>query len=115
MEALGVQLQLLWFEGKPVPVPRPQGRSEYSGHLLYRGSAPIFVTTGLDHIEEMELDVARAAVEGKRSDESMLLRRLRVYRYRVRVPMPPSHIPRCARCFAEFLFQTEAEWQLRRS
>ena len=37
---LPLSLQLLWFEGKPMPVVRPQGNDEFSGHALYRGSAP---------------------------------------------------------------------------
>ena len=43
-EALHLPLQLLWLEGKPVPVCRPQnGTSDY-GHGEYKGTAPISVT-----------------------------------------------------------------------
>ena len=41
---LPLPTQLLWYEGKPFPLPRPQNSSHYQGHLLYEGTAPIFVT-----------------------------------------------------------------------
>ena len=108
--ALPLSLQLLWYEGKPVPIARPQGRDGEAGHLLYTGSAPIFVTTPLKRIEQMEQSVEQATAEGTSSPYSMLLRRVRVYRFRVRVPPPPAQIPPCAHCFAWYLYDAEAEW-----
>ena len=89
---LPLSLQLLWFEGKPMPVVRPQGKDEFSGHVLYRGSAPIFATTPLKHIEDMERAVRHAEADGTGSEWSMLLRRLKIYRYSVRIPKPSKHI-----------------------
>ena len=42
-DIIGYPLQLLWFEGQPIVIARPQ--NQYSGHLKYRGTAPIFITT----------------------------------------------------------------------
>lgn len=113
--ALSMSSQLLWFEGKPLPVAQPQGKEEYKGHLLYRGTAPIFITTPLQRLEEMELAVAMAELEGKSSECSMLLRRLRVYRFRKRIAKPPQQLPACAHCFVGFVFEAEARWMSQNS
>ena len=42
---LRLATQLLWYEGKPFPISRPQNHSGTVGHMAYQGSAPIFVTT----------------------------------------------------------------------
>ena len=65
---LPMSFQLLWFEGKPVPVVQPQGGSEPQGHVMYCGTAPIFITTPLDRIEAMEADVRRASADGRGSE-----------------------------------------------
>lgn len=39
-----LSLQLLWFQGKTFPVTRPQN-TDYVGHLMYAGTAPVFVTS----------------------------------------------------------------------
>ena len=96
-----------------MPVVRPQGKDEFSGHVLYRGTAPIFATVPLKHVEEMERAVRHAEADGTGSEWNMLLRRLRVYRYSVRMPKPDNHVAQCHSCFAQFLFQAEAEWQSR--
>jgi len=44
----------------------------------------------------------------------MVLRRLRIYRFGVRVSPPAAQIPACPHCFAWFLFDAEAEWARRR-
>ena len=49
--------QLLWFEGKAFPVTRPQNK-DYTGHLLYKGSAAVFVTCKEE--EEVAPIVAKA-------------------------------------------------------
>ena len=54
-----------------------------------------------------------AEADGSGSEWSMLLRRLSVYRYRVRMPKPQKPIAPCAHCFAQFLFQAEEQWQRR--
>ncbi|CAK0856038.1 unnamed protein product [Prorocentrum cordatum] len=41
-EDLPLSIQLLWLEGKPVPITMPQ--NQHVGHKVYMGSAPIFVT-----------------------------------------------------------------------
>ena len=111
---LPLSLQLLWFEGKSMPVVRPQGKDEFSGRVLYRGSAPIFATTPLKHIEDMVRAVRHVEADGTGSEWGMLLRRLKIYRYSVRTPKPSQHIAQCHSGLAPFLFQAEAEWQMRR-
>jgi len=41
-DVLSYNLQLLWFEGAPFVIARPQ--NEHSGHLRYDGDAPIFIS-----------------------------------------------------------------------
>ena len=105
--------QLLWMEGKPVPVPRPQGQNGVYGHGLYTGSAPIFVTTPLNRIVQMEKQVAEAEANGESSEMSMILRRIRVYRFSHPINKPVDQIPQCPSCFASFLYEAEAAWSQR--
>ena len=97
--------QCLWFDGSGVPVSRPQNQPGMTGHFLYQGTAPIFVTTKTQDIEELR---ARAAVDGhtgqpRDGDASMLLRRLKVYHFTCRVPKPGRRLPYCGRCFAQLV------------
>ena len=112
---LPLNIQLLWLEGKPVPIVQPQGGADAHGHRLYRGRAPIFITTSLRRIEEMETDARHADADGRSSEWTMLLRRLKAYRYRCVLPRPEGQIQLCARCFAQFLLQAHAQAQHRAS
>ena len=105
---LPLNVQLLWYEGKPVPISLPQG-NDVVGHLDYRGTAPIIATCPLKRIEQMEQAVRKADAEDTSSEASMLLRRLRIYRFTERMQKPPAHIPQCPCCFANFLFQAVSE------
>ena len=110
-QVLPLTTQLLWFEGKPFPVNRPQNRAEYSGHLVYHGTAPIFVTCkekGFKPIsDQAEADRRRGAA----SDSTMLLRRLRTYWLRkpLQVARFPVHVPECAACFARMVLHHARE------
>ena len=101
-EDLPMPMQLLWLEGKPVPVQRPQG--QHAGHATYRGSAPIFVTTPEDALAGLSTQSA----EQPRGHAGMLLRRLKIFYYTVPVPKPPPpRVVPCPRCFS-CLVTTEA-------
>ena len=106
--ALPIGIQLLWFEGKPVPLTRPQGES--IGHLLYKGTAPIFITTPMKRLEKLETEAKAARAAGISCEATMLLRRLKVHRFNVAVSKPQKQIPACANCFANFLFEGEMLW-----
>ena len=105
---LPLAYQLLWFEGKPVPVARPQNHEQ--GNCMYRGSAPIFITTGLKRLDKMMEEAAATEQSGHSSEATMLLRRLKIYKFTKPLPPPASHVARCAHCFAWFLINGEAEW-----
>ena len=51
---LPISAQLLWYEGKPLPLTRPQNQQSYVGHFLYKGGAPIFITTKEEDFEKIE-------------------------------------------------------------
>lgn len=95
-------VQCLWFDGSAVPVARPQNDSAARGNFLYQGSAPVFVTCKLPDLEWLESMAAVDAKTGRPydADASMLLRRLRIYRFTKRMSKPPVKFPFCARCFS---------------
>ena len=96
--------QCLWFDGSAVPAARPQNLPGCGGNFLYRGTAPVFVTGKLEDIDNLK---EQAAIDPqtqrpKNADASMLLRRLKVHEYKVRIAKPPKTC-QCARCFAQLL------------
>ena len=100
-------VQCLWFDGSAVPITRPQNDQGSKGHFLYQGTAPIFVTCKLPDLEWLE---SLAAVDEKTgrpydADASMLLRRLKIYRFATRVAKPACKFPFCASCFSKLLLQ----------
>ena len=47
---LSVATQLLWLEGKPLVLSQPQNQGA-TGHFVYKGTAPIFITTKEQYLE----------------------------------------------------------------
>ena len=93
-DIISYNLQLLWFEGKPIVIARPQ--NHFSGHLRYNGDSPIFITTLLSDI---------TSLKGKKlqgGDVEMMLRRLKIFEFSHKLEQP-MRIPACARCFARLL------------
>ncbi|CAK9054506.1 SAM domain-containing protein (Fragment) [Durusdinium trenchii] len=97
--------QLLWYEGKPFPLPRPQNSNQYSGHLLYEGSAPIFVTVKEKDLGPLQAQAQVAFTQGIPSEHTMLLRRLRIYRFTRPLPQADGHILDCPVCFAQMILR----------
>ena len=64
--------QLLWYEGKPFTVSQPQTDGRV-GHILYQGTAPIFITTKAQYLESLmkEAAAAQAADESSVSASSV--------------------------------------------
>ena len=99
---LALPTQLLWYEGKPFPLTRPQNK-DFNGHLLYQGTAPIFVTCKEKELAPIISKAHEAAQLGKPSEWTMLLRRLRLFTFTVPFPVSTCKIPECATCFARLL------------
>ena len=97
--------QLLWYEGKPFPLPRPQNSSQYLGHLLYQGTAPIFVTGKEKDMGPVIAQGQIALAQGVPSEHTMLLRRLRIYSFTRPLPPTKQHIHECACCFAQLILR----------
>lgn len=91
-------VQLLWFEGKPVVICRPQ--NQCTGHLRYHGDSPIFITG----LETDLLKVRKGLAEG---DRDMMLKRLKVFVFSAKIKKIDMTVPACARCFAEFLLKPQ--------
>lgn len=100
---LPLPTQLLWYEGKAFPLTRPQNK-DYSGHLLYKGSAPIFATCKEKDLGPILAKAQEALALGRPSEHSMLLRRLRIYSFTKRFVAGP-HIYECPRCFARIILE----------
>jgi hypothetical protein len=98
--------QLMWFEGKDFTIMRPQNKNDYSGHLLYRGTAPIFVTCAKQDLGPV-MDRAQVALAlGQTSTDTMLARRLKVYTFSVKLPIPKGYkVQECGCCFARMVFE----------
>ena len=104
-DVLPWSLQCLLYDGSNVPVNRPQNVAGQIGHTKYEGTSPIFVTTKLDDVRRLESAASIDPDTGRPGDSeaSMILRRLKVYRYTERIAKPPPGLPYCARCFAELV------------
>ena len=100
---LPLPTQLLWYEGKPFPVTRPQNNRDIHGHLLYQGTAPIFVTCKEKDLQPIMLKAQEALQLGRPNECSMLLRRLKIFSFSVPFPVGRDKIPECATCFARLL------------
>ena len=95
----------LWFDGSDLPIGRPQNVQGVTGNMVYKGSAPIFITTKLDDLVCLEAQAAADPETGVPVDANaaMLRRRLNVYKFHTRVSKPPARFKFCARCFVDFL------------
>ena len=94
--------QLLWYEGKAFPIKRPQNNN--IGHLLYKGTAPIFITCKEKVLGPMIVWAQQAAARGEASHLTMLLRRLKVYGFSVKLPLPEgTQISECGACFSQMI------------
>jgi len=95
-DIISYALQLLWFEGAPFVIARPQ--NTFTGHLRYARDDPVFITT-------LEEDIT--ALKGKRflkqGDIDMMLKRLRIFRFFRQVSIPKKLIKGCPRCFARLV------------
>jgi hypothetical protein len=95
--------QLLWYEGKRFPITRPQNK-EYSGHLIYGGTAPVFITCKERWLGPMIKKAEWAFARGEASEYTMLMRRLKVFLFFKKLPIPVGvKIPECPACFCKML------------
>jgi hypothetical protein len=93
-DVLSYNVQLLWLEGKPFSIARPQ--NQCSGHVLYTLDAPVFVTT-------LESDIRRVKPGLQAGDVDMLLKRLLIFRFHAKLQNPDRSIPPCGRCFSDLV------------
>ena len=99
--------QCRWYDGSTVSVPRPQTQAGIAGHVSYRGTAPLFVTTKLDDIKRLERlsEIDPETDEPEDTNASMCLRRLKVYKFKKRIVKPTGEIKFCPQRFAEFVLR----------
>ena len=98
---LSMATQLLWFEGKPILLAMPQNQG-VCGHLLYKGSAPIFITTKEGYLKDLVDDASRAEAANAQSEATMLLRRLRLFHFQHKLVIDRNIEP-CASCFSRLV------------
>ena len=105
---LGLATQLLWFEGKPLVLSQPQNQCT-SGHLIYAGTAPIFITTKEQYLDGLVQEAQAAEARDGACEASMLLRRLNLFKFTVKLPIPAGlKVPDCAACFAQTVVRIAA-------
>ena len=75
---------------------------------MYYGDAPVFVTAPEDVLTRM----AGTCMGEPSGQWSMLLRRLKIFKFAVPIPEPGQAIHPCARCFANFIMTKAHEWRL---
>ena len=103
---LSLNTQLLWMEGKPLPILRPQNSACYHGHLLYKGTAPVLITCKDQEMGPIVTAAELAVRSGTPTDATMVLRRMRRYHLTVPLPVPDgTHVPECGSCFAALILQ----------
>ena len=91
--------QLLWLEGNPAPMCRPQSQRGIAGHGEYKGSAPFSITCAKQHL--VQLGMGRVQPDG---EGSMMLRRVQIFSFHTRIAPPPlPRIPPCPCCFMKLL------------
>ena len=91
-DLLSYRVQLLWFEGKPIVIARPQ--NHHDGYLKYCSDAPVFIST-------LEADLT--SMMGKKIQEGdlqMMLKRLDIFRFYYKIENIDTSIKPCGRCFA---------------
>ena len=94
--------QLMWFDNKAICITRPQNNC--NGHLIYRGTAPIFITAKLKNVGPTHERAQAAAAEGKSSDDTMMMRRLRCYLFTEKLPIPVGVVvPQCGCCWSQMI------------
>ena len=102
----------LWLDGSPVPIGCPQNIPGASGNIMYKGRAPIFMTGKLSDLEWLQYHASIDPQTGRpyNTDASMILRRLKVYKFTQRVAPPPRAIAFCGHCFTTFVKAQAAAW-----
>ena len=111
-QVVPLSTQLLWFEGKAFPITRPQNK-DYVGHVLYQGSAPIFVTCKEKVVLPIYQRAQLAYSQNQASPDTMLLRRLKLHWLNQKLPLDPGTIVHeCPACFAQMVLQHSSAQQL---
>ena len=102
--------QCLWFDGSALPIAQPQNQPSKLGHVLYRGSAPIFATTKSDDMKRLQTaaDLDPRTGTPRDANASMVLRRLKLYFFTTKLAKPDCTIPFCAHCFANLVLLHKA-------
>ena len=97
--------QMQWFEGSHLTISRPQNMQGTSGHLTYEGTAPIFATSKVADLKKLEELTQDDPVTGQPmcAEASMMMRRLRVYRFDTRIAKPEQTAVFCGCCFAKLV------------
>ncbi len=107
---LSMATQLLWLEGKPLNLTQPQNTGAV-GHFVYKGTAPIFVTTKEQYLDSLIEEARAAEAQNGACEASMLLRRLGIFKFASQLPIPAGQkVHECAACFAKTVLQHAAAY-----
>ena len=69
------------------------------------------MTTPLKRMDKFIMEAERAQRSGESSVATMVLRRLKLYKFTQKLRAPVDQIPQCAACFASFVLEAESVFQ----
>ena len=112
-EVLSLASLCLWFDGSALPIGRPPNVRGATGNFVYKGSAPVLITTKISDLAWIEQQAQMNPATGAPwdADAAMMMRRLEVYKFTAKVPKPAHKVPFCGRCFAHFVSSHAASWK----
>ena len=81
--------------------------------MMYKGTAPVFITTKLPDLEKLEYWATVNLATGNPwdADASMMWRRLKVHKFTTKIVKPSSNFSFCAHCFARMLKTQAPLWK----
>ena len=88
-----------------MPIGTPKNVPGAHANMLYKGTAPMLITTKLEDLERLRqyAEINPATGCPWDAEASMIWRRLKVYRFTKKASKPRQKLQYCPRCFCHML------------
>jgi hypothetical protein len=100
VQVVPYNIQLLWLEGKPFLISRPQNK--FVGRLQYTSDTSVFITT-------LEADIRGLKPGVHTGDVEMLVKRLKLFKFHAPLANVDRTIGACVCCFCKLVLSGSAE------